>query len=187
MTTHTDCTMSRDELLAWWLGELDAAADARLDAHVFACETCANRLTALLQLGDAIRRATLAGHFGFVVPRAFVGCMRAAGLTLREYTLQPGGSVNCTIAPGDDFVVSHLHVPLAGVTRLDVVLDDPAQGQFRLDDVPFDPNSDALTLVPSAALLRSFGVTQQRVRLIAVTDAQEHVLGEYTFNHTPSM
>jgi hypothetical protein len=186
MTTHTDCTMSRDELLAWWLGELDADAEARLDEHLLVCATCANRLNALLQLGDAIRRATLSGSFGFVVPAAFVGRMRAAGLRLREYTLEPGGSVNCTIAPDDDFVLSHLHAPLAGVPRLDVVLDDPTLGQFRLDDVPFDPATDALTLVPSAAFLRSLGVTQQRMRLIAVADAQERVLGEYTFNHTPS-
>jgi hypothetical protein len=178
--------MSRDELLAWWLGELDATADERLDAHVFACADCATRLTALLALGDAIRRETLAGSFGFVVPAAFVGRMRITGLQLREYTLQPGCSVNCTIAPGDDFVISHLHAPLAGVPRLDVVLDDPTLGQFRLDDVPFDPQAGALTVVPSAQFLRSLGVTQQRMRLIAVTDAQERVLGEYTFNHTPS-
>jgi len=184
--TPTDCSMSRDELLAWWLGELDAAAEARLDAHMFACAVCAARLTALLALGDAIRRETLSGSFGFVVPAAFVGRMRAAGLRLREYTVEPGGSVNCTIGPGDDFVVSHLHAPLAGVPRLDVILDDPTLGRFRLDDVPFDPQAGALTVVPSAQFLRSLGVTQQRMRLIAVTDAQERVLGEYTFNHTPS-
>jgi hypothetical protein len=184
--TRTDCTMSRDELLAWWLGELDAAAEARLDEHVFACAVCAARLTALLALGDAIRRETLSGSFGFVVPAAFVGRMRASGLRLREYTVEPGGSVNCTIGPGDDFVVSHLHALLAGVPRLDVILDDPTLGRFRLDDVPFDPGASALTFVPSAALLRSLRTTQQRVRLIAVAGAQECVLGEYTFNHTPS-
>jgi hypothetical protein len=184
--TRTNCTMSRDELLAWWLGELDAAAEERLDAHVFACAECAARLSALLALGDAIRRETLSGSFGFVVPAAFVGRMRAAGLRLREYTLEPGGSVNCTIAPGDDFAISHLHVPLAGVPRLDVILDDPTLGRFRLDDVPFDPGVNALTFVPSAALLRSLGTTQQRVRLVAVSGEQERVLGEYTFNHTPS-
>ncbi|MDH4105914.1 MAG: zf-HC2 domain-containing protein, partial [Gammaproteobacteria bacterium] len=101
--------MNRDELLAWWLGELDSVTEERLDAHVFACADCAVRLTALLALGDAIRRETLSGSFGFVVPAAFVGRLHAAGLRLREYTLEPGGSVNCTIGPGDDFVVSHLH------------------------------------------------------------------------------
>lgn len=112
--------------------------------------------------------------------------MRAAGLRLRVYTLKPGASVNCTIAPGDDFVISYLQAPLAGVPRLDVVIDDPTPGQFRLDDVPFDPATDALTLVPSAALLRSLGTTQQRTWLVAVADTQERVLGEYTFNHTPT-
>jgi hypothetical protein len=72
------------------------------------------------------------------------------------------------------------------VPRLDVILDDPTLGRFRLNDVPFDPGASALTFVPSAALLRSLGTTQQRVRLVAVAGAQERVLGEYTFNHTPS-
>jgi hypothetical protein len=178
--------MSRDDLLAWWLGELDAATEERLDAHVFACAECAARLGALLTLGDAIRREILSGSFGFIVPAAFVSRMRAAGLRLREYTLQPGGSVNCTIAPDDDFAVSHLYVSLADVSRLDLILHDPALGRFRLDDVPFDPGANALTFVPSTAFLRSLGTTQQRVQLVAVAGGQERVLGEYTFNHSPS-
>lgn len=184
--THPECTTNVDELLAWWLGDLDDAEEARLDAHLFACAACAARLDALLALGDAIRRETLRGSFGFVVPAAFVGRMRGAGLTLREYTLAPGGSVNCTIGPGDDFVVSHLHAPLAGVHRLDVLIDDATIGQLRLADVPFDPAAGELTVVPSAAFLRSLGTTQQRLRLVAVAGAQERVLGDYTFNHAPS-
>jgi hypothetical protein len=184
--THPECTTARDELLAWWLGDLDDVEDARLDAHLFACAACAARLAALLALGDAIRRETLHGSFGFVVPAAFVGRMRDAGLTLREYTLAPGGSVNCTIGPGDDFVVSHLQVPLAGVHRLDVLIDDTTLGQLRLTDVPFDPTSGELTVVPGAAFLRSLGKTQQRLRLVAVAGAQDRVIGDYTFHHTPS-
>lgn len=184
--THPECTTSRDELLAWWLSELDNAEDSRLDAHLFACAACATRLAALLALGDAIRRETLHGSFGFVVPAAFVGRMRGAGLTLREYTLAPGGSVNCTIGPGDDFVVAHLHAPLAGVQRLDVLIDDITIGQLRLADVPFDPTTGELTVVPSAAFLRSLGKTQQRLRLVVVAGVQERVIGDYIFNHTPS-
>ena len=184
--THPACTMSRDELLAWWLGDLDDAEDSRLDAHLFACAACATRLAALLALGDAIRLEMLRGSFGFVVPAAFVDRLRGAGLTLREYTLAPGGSVNCTIGPNDDFVVSHLHAPLADVQRLDVLIDDTTLGQLRLDDVPFDPSTSALTVVPGAAFLRSLGKTQQRLRLVAVAGAQERVIGDYIFNHTPS-
>jgi hypothetical protein len=184
--TQPDCAMPRDELLAWWLGELDTAGESRLDAHVFTCAECTSRLTSLVTLGDAIRREILSGSFGFVVPAAFVDRMRTAGLTLREYTVASGGSVNCTIGPRDDFVIAHLHAPLAGVLRLDVLIDDTTAGQFRLDDVPFDPVTGQLTVVPSAAFLRSLGTSRQRLRLVAVAGGQERALGDYTFNHTPS-
>lgn len=182
----TACTTNSDELLTWWLDELDADAEARIDEHLFTCPTCARRLNALVELGDAIRRETLRGDFGFVVPAAFVARMKQSGLTLREYTPAPGGSVNCTIAPTDDFVVAHLQAPLAGVQRLDVLIDDSTVGQLRLDDVPFNPGAQGLAVIPSATFLRSLGVAQQRIRLLALEGSSERLLGEYTFNHSPS-
>ncbi len=179
------CTTSPDELLAWWLEELDADEEAALDEHLFACPLCARRLHAIVTLGDAIRRATLHGEFGFVVPDAFVARMKRAGLTLREYHLDPGGSVNCTIAPGDDFVVANLTVPLAGVQRLDVLIDDTTFGKARLSDVPFDPNVGGLTVIPSTAMLRAMRNNAQHLQLVAVEPTGERLLGEYTFNHSP--
>jgi hypothetical protein len=184
--TYLACTTTAEELLAWWLGETDRTEDERLDEHLFACTTCAARLDALSALGDAIRRETLRGGFGFVVPAAFAGRMKNAGLTVREYTLAPGGSVNCTIAPGDDFVVTHLHAPLGGVHQLDVLIDDMTIGKLRLTDVPFNPKAGGVTVVPSATLLRSLGISQQRLQLIAVEGPEERVVGDFTFHHTPS-
>ena len=52
--------------------------------------------------------------------------MKQGGLRLREYRLAPGASVNCTIRADDDFVVSALPAPLAGVRRVDLVrIDEP--------------------------------------------------------------
>jgi hypothetical protein len=182
---QADCATTGDALLAWWLGELDAVDDERLDEHLFGCSVCTSRLASLIGLGDSIRRATLRGTFGFVVPAAFVDRMKSTGPTVREYTLASGGSVNCTIAPGDDFVVSHLHAPLTGVRRLDVLIDDAALGSVRLPDVPFDPKADTLVVVPSAAFLRSLGAARQTLRLVAVDGADERELADYTFNHAP--
>lgn len=33
-------------------------------------------------------------------------------MRVREYRLQPGGSLNCIVAPEDDFVIAHVHAPL---------------------------------------------------------------------------
>jgi hypothetical protein len=165
--TGTACTSDSQELLAYWLA-------------------CSERLGKLVELGGAIRAETLRGDFGFVASTAFVARMKASGLRLREYTLEPGGSVSCTITPADDFVISHLRAPLQGVRRLDVLIDDSTLGKLRIDDVAFDAAADGLVMVPSAAFLRSLGIARQRVQLVAVEGANERVIADYTFNHSPS-
>jgi len=184
--TRMACTVSGEERLAWWLGELEGAAEQRFDEHLFSCSACAARLETLVALGAAIRGKLLSGDFGFVAPASFVGKMKDSGLVVREYTLEPGGSVNCTIAPEDDFVAAHLLAPLAGVQQLDVLIDNSTTGKQRLRDVAFDPANAGLTVIPSATFLRSLQRAQQRMQLVAVEGAQERVIGHYLFDHYPS-
>lgn len=184
--TRAACTTPVSELLAYWLGEVDAADEARIDEHLFGCAACAARLRALVALGAAIRRETLRGDFGFIASAAFVRRLQDAGLKVREYALEPGGSVACTITPEDDFVVSHLRAPLGGVQRLDVLIDDSSTGPHRVSDVTFDAAAGELTYVPSATFLRTLRHAQQRVRLVAVDGADERVVADYTFNHYPT-
>ncbi len=184
--TPTSCTTSPQDLLAYWLGELDEAHESRLDEHLFACSACSRRLRTIVDLGAAIRGELLRGDFGFVLPAAFIRRIKEAGLTVREYDLEPGGSVNCTITPDDDLVVAYLHAPLRDVRRLDLVLQDPTAGTLRASDVAFDPEADSLTWVPSVSYLRTLGHAQPRVRLVAVEGVDERVIADYTFNHSPS-
>ena len=184
--TRAACTTAPQELLAYWLGELDEAHELRLDEHLLACSACSERLRTIVDLGAAIRRELLHGNFGFVLPAPFIRRIKEAGLTVREYDVEPGGSVNCTITPDDDLVVAHLHAPLRDVRRLDLVLHDPAAGTLRASDVTFDPEADSLTWVPSVAYLRTLGHAQPRVRLVAVEGVDERVIADYTFNHSPS-
>ncbi len=184
--THGSCTTSPQELLEYWLGELDEGRELRLDEHLLACSACSERLRTIVELGAAIRRELLGGHFGFVLPTRFIRRIKESGLRLREYNLEPGGSVNCTITRDDDLVVSYLRAPLRDVRRLDFVIDDPTAGTLRLSDVAFDPEADGVTLVPSVPYLRTLGRAQLRARLVAVDGADERVIADYTFNHSPS-
>ena len=186
--TRAPCPTPED-WLAYWLGELDAADEPRFEEHLFACAACSERLQAIVDLGAAIRGELLRGDFGFVLPTVFVRSLEAAGLRVREYDLEPGDSINCTVTPDDDLVVANLRAPLADVQRLDIVIDDSTAGTQRANDVPFDPEADGLALVPSVAYLRTLGRAQQRVRLVAVADDAregERVIADYTFNHAPS-
>lgn len=184
--TPTTCTMPTQDLLAYWLGELDAAEESRLDEHLFACAACSERLGTIASLGAAIRNELLRGDFGFVLPAAFIRRLKASGLHVREYNLEPGGSVNCTVTPDDDLVVAHMRAPLGDVRRLDLLIQDSVAGSMRANDVAFDPAADGLTMVPSVAFLRTLRNAQQRVRLVAVDGVEERVIADYTFNHYPS-
>ena len=81
-------------------------------------------------------------------------------------------------------------MPLAGVKRVDAMqsldLGDGRVQQWRVEDVPFDPNAGEVLTLPSAAALKRLPAHMFRVHLVAVDEAGERPLGEYTFAHTPS-
>lgn len=173
-------------LLAYWLSELGATAENELEEHLFACAECSARLRELVALGAGVRREVRDGSLFSVMTARFVRGLQEAGLNVREYRMNPGGSVLCTVAPENDLVVGHLHAPLAGVERLDLIVHDPDAGTSqRLEDVAFDPSSDEVVLVPSVKELRRLTHARMRVELLAVASTAERKLGEYSFNHYP--
>jgi Putative zinc-finger len=184
--TRAACTTPPQDLLAYWLGELDEAAEQRLEEHLFACAPCTERLGAVVALGASIRAELLRGAFNFVTSVPFIRRIKDAGWQVREYDLAAGGSVACTVTRDDDFVVSYLRAPLQGIRRLDVLIDDSTSGKHRANDVAFDPEAGTLAAVTSTAYLRTLGHSQQRVRLVAVEGTDERVIADYTFNHSPS-
>ena len=186
MTRAACMALQSQELTEYWLGELDEAHEQRVDEHLFACAACSSRLSTLVELGAAIRRTFVEGWLSIVLPEQFLRRIKDAGFQVREYHLPAGGSVNCTITPDDDFVVSYLRAPLQGVKRLDVLIDDTTSGKHRANDVVFDPSSEGLVTMTSTAYVKSLKQSQQRVRLVAVDGVEERVLADYTFNHYPS-
>ena len=171
-------------LMAYWLDELDPEEADEIEAHLFECDECGARLRELLQLGGAVRRTLLEGHVAGAVSGAFVRRMNEDGLRIREYRLEAGGSVACTVAPDDDLVVSYLHAPLEGVRQLDAVFEDHS-GTHRSSHIPFDATANEVTFIAPTALLKTWGVARQHVRLLAVGQGSERLVAEYTFNHSP--
>lgn len=182
------CTASgTEELLAYWLGESNSGAEAKLDEHLFACADCSGRLAALVELGAAVRRELVRGTFGAVLPPPFVRRLKDAGLRVREYSLEPGESVDCTITPDDDLLVAYLYAPLRDVRRVDLLYEDPAAGmRHRATDIAFDPESQGVAFFSNVDYVRTLGPTRQHVQLLAVDGEDERVIAEYTFNHSPS-
>ena len=173
-----------EALVAYWLGELDDASEARIDEHVLGCAACGERLAGIVALADGIRAASRRGMVRIFVTDAFVRSAVEHGTRVREYRVPRNGSVNCSVAPEDELLVSRLQAPLADVQRVDVIsyLDDAQTDVFR--DVPFDARSGEVVVAPKLAHLRTMPSHRRRFRLLAIDGNGERVIGDYTFNHT---
>ncbi len=181
-----------ETLAAYWLGELAEGEEAPLEEHFLGCAHCARRLEWLSGCASGIRAAVRGGFVQLALTPRFLERLKNAGLRIREYRMGPGGSVNCTIRAEDDAVVGRLQAPLAGARRVDALNTmDLGGGRIerrRVEDVPVDAQAGEVLFAPSAAELRKLPARTHtfRVELLAVDEAGERSLGEYTFEHTPS-
>ena len=115
-------------LLAYWLDELDEAQEGMVDEHLLGCDHCSASLQPLVDTAGEIRAAVRGGEVRAVLTDAFVNKLAAQNVRLREYRVEHNGSVNCTVAPEYEVLVTRLRAPLAGIERLDVDFLD-ADGQ----------------------------------------------------------
>ena len=179
MTRHADL----ETLLAYQLGELAPEREAALEEHYLGCEACAALLGEVQALAGGTRNAFAAGQVAAVLSPAFIERLRARGVRVREYSVPRHSSVNCSVGPDDQLLVSRLQAPLAGIARLDAIVTD--DGVYRLQDVPFDPATGEVLLAPGIVQVRNRPAHRQVVRLVAVEGDGDRLLGEYTFNHSP--
>jgi hypothetical protein len=178
---------SIDLLRDYWLHDSDAATTDAVDEHLMQCDACGQLLDGLVALGDGVREAFRAGAVAAVTSGAFVQRLAAQGLKVREYRLPHDGSVNCTVAPEDELLVSHLEAPLQGVQRLDALaqLSTEPDVQHRLQDIPFDPQAGEVLYVPKLTDIRKLPAHTLTITLLAVESGGTREVGRYTFRHRP--
>lgn len=175
-----------DTLIAYWCGDLDNGSEEQIEEHYLGCVHCSRRLEQIKDLGEAVGLLARNSGVSMVVSEAFVRRLAEDGLRVREYRVPLNGSVNCTIAPEDDFIVGYLQAPLAGVPRIDMLtLGDEGQVLQRQEDIPFAAESGSVVFVPGVEEIRALPKTTMHLRLLAVDDREERVLGDYRFHHSP--
>jgi hypothetical protein len=178
-----------ETLVAYWLGELGAEPQAQAEEHLFACADCSARLDELAVLAAGIRATVREGRVAAMITPRFLEALRRQGLRMREYRVPPGGRADCTLGAGDHGVCGRMQAELAGVKRIDALERLEVAGEVterRVEDVAFDPAAGEVLILPSAAWLRKMPANTLRVRLVAVEEAGERVIGEYTFAHMPA-
>jgi len=176
-----------EALLDYWLHDSDAAATDAVDEHLMQCEACGQVLDGIVALGEGVREALVAGAVLAVTSSAYVQRLAAQGRRVREYRLAHNGSVNCTVAPEDELLVSRLEAPLQGVARLDLLLELSVEPgvQHRLQDIPFDAPAGEVVYLSKVAQVKRMPAHTAQVTLLAVEEGSARELGRYTFNHAP--
>ena len=182
-----DSHLLTEDLLAYWLSETSPASSDEMEEHLMACEACGEQLDGLIALAQGVRSAFHAGEIGAMTSSAFVRQVREHGLRVREYRLEPDGSVPCTVSPDDDVLVSRLAAPLAGVRRLDAIAESSLQPgvRHRMEDIPFDAEAGEVVYLSRLSQVRGLPAQTLRFVLLSVEADGTRELGTYTFRHRP--
>lgn len=190
-STQHKCSkpLELSELVAYRLGELDAPEQAQLEERYFECHGCAERLRWVEELSAEVIEVVRRGELRAAVTEQFVRQAKAAGLNIREYSIEPGGSVNCTLAPSDDFTVLRLGVGELTVTTVQVTshmtdLEHGIDGSSVTQDAVVDRTSRAVFYAFPADVVRSFARSRWTMT-VSPSGNGETSIGPYTMHHMP--
>lgn len=173
-------------LADYWLALLPAAEEEAVEAHLFACDGCGDRLRGIIEIAEALRALARSGALRVVTADDFVRHAEETGRRVRQYDFAPGQAVLCTISADDDLLVARLAVDLSGAERVDLSFRGPrGVERERMTDIPVRPGATHVIFQESATFAKAAPTSIMVARLLAVSaNGDERVLGEYTFQHT---
>lgn len=186
-TSRCRTPLALSVLADYWLADLPSTDEDAVEQHLLACDECSRRLRGAVDLASGVGAVVRRGTLRVVVTDAFLDRLVRDGLRVREYRVAPGGRVACTVTADDDLVVGRLAAPLPSVGRVDLALCD-AEGreQQRWQDIPVNSAGREVVFTAPIDVLRALPASVRRYRLIAVEAGGDRLLGEYTFEHSPS-
>ena len=176
-------------LADYWLAVLPDAEEEAVEEHLLGCDACGARLREVIALAEGVRSLAREGSLRLIVSDAFLKRAAEEGLRVREYAPPAGGSVQCTVTVEDDILIGRLAADLSGVKRVDLSICD-AHGveQVRLPDIPVHAGTKNVAYQESITFLKAAPTSKLILRLLTFDKGGvEHLLGEYTFNHTRSL
>ncbi|HXH50186.1 MAG TPA: hypothetical protein VNM47_12650 [Terriglobia bacterium] len=176
-------------LADYWPGLLPEAEEEAVEEHLFACDECGDRLREVISLAEGLRNLARRANLRMVVSDKFLRRAAEEGLTVRQYALPRGGSVQCTVTAEDDILIAHLAADLKGSKRVDLAIcDERGAEQARMRDLPVNPSAGDVIMQESITFVKAAPTSKMIMRLLNVDESgHEQLLGEYTFNHTRSL
>lgn len=190
MNTGTIEPIAVDVLLAYWQGELPPAEAEAIEERLFTDPETERRLQAVARLAHGVSSLGPHAGFPFGATAPMVEGAIQAGRVIRTYALHPGQTVNCTVAPDDEFVVVRLAGNFDTRDRLDLEVSSELAGAEprleRIADVLADIDAGEVLAVYSGDVVRTFPRSRFVIRLLATRDGTTRLVGEYTMNHSPN-
>jgi hypothetical protein len=176
-------------LADYWLAALTSSEEEAVEEHLLACDRCGARLGEVMALAEGVRNLAREGSLRMIVSDAFLNRAADDGLRVREYAPPPGGGVQCTVTAEDDILIGRLAANLSGAKRVDLsICDERGVEQLRLRDIPVHSGTSSVVYQESITFAKAAPTMKLVARLLGLDEAGgEHLLGEYTFNHTRTM
>lgn len=174
-----------DQLLAYYLGEPMPDGGDAVEAHLFECTACGERLDALHRTASATVALVRRGEIGGWGTSALANRMARDRLHVRQYVVEPGDTLACTVAVGDDYLMGRFVLPAGDVGRVDLrVLDAEGTELMRVEDLVVDArHGHAIMFMPARAVLGEGSALHHYV-LVTPAAQGERELGRYAMDHT---
>ena len=172
-------------LMDYWLAVLPSEAEAAVEEHLLACDTCGDRLREVIALAEGLRVLARSGSLQVIVSDGLARQAAESGLRVREYAPPQGGSVQCTVASDDDLLLARLTADLSTAARVDLCWCDPQGVELqRMTDIPVSADAGSVICQQSITWAKGSPSSTMIARLLAVEDSgDERLLAEYTFHH----
>lgn len=183
--TDTGGHLSFSELAEYWTSDLSPDEAGRIEAHVFACDGCANLLAETERVWTGIRVLAQAGGVQVFVTESLLNQLAHDGVRVRSYTLDPGDRVPCTAWADDEVIVARLRADFRGATSVDAEMRfETGQQWGRVTDVPVREGASELLLALPADVVRAAPEAPMHLTLRAAAGTSgTDVIAEYVFDH----
>jgi hypothetical protein len=176
--------LSPEDVTEYWAPDAGTADVERIEAHVFACADCAQRLGAARAAIDGISDTVGRGRFQAIVTDAVLNRLARGGVRMRTFAVQPGTVVPCAVWAGDEVIVTRMRADFTGTDRVSIVMEVGGEEVDRLTDVPVRPGPGELIEAFSAEQLRQLGRAEVRLRVFGSrAPADEALVAEYILEH----
>jgi hypothetical protein len=122
-----------EALVAWWAHDLPEPEVARVEEHLFACDSCAAAAEAIGRLAGGLRELIPP-----VISRAHRERLLGAGKRITFTPCEPNGTARALFAKDLDLLIHELKGDFRAADRVDLDILAGGNVMIALEDVPFD-------------------------------------------------